>query len=238
MSADAVSALPQKHARRDRIFHTGMAIACLLTAVVGFGPTYFFKPVHASPPLPLLLHVHGLVFTAWLVLLIVQSGLVRADRVSLHMRLGMFGALLMPCVVFLGLWVGVDAARRGGSADGMTPLGFMIFPFGQVLLFGGFVAAGLWKRRQPEIHRRFILLGTICMLTPAISRMVGNRSLLAMFLTLAFVVVAMIHDWLSRRRVHPVYIFGGLILLVSGPLRAAVAKSAAWQSFASMLVGK
>jgi hypothetical protein len=214
-----------------------MAVAFLLTAVVGFGPTYFFKPVHPSPPLSPLLHMHGMVFTAWLVLLIVQSGLVRADRTDLHMRLGMFGAVLAALVVFLGLAAGIDAARRGATADGMTPLAFMIFPLGQIVLFGGFVAAGLWNRRKPEIHRRLILLGTISMLTPAISRMVDKRSVLAMFLTLGFVVVAMIHDWLSRRRVHPVYIVGGVILLVSGPLRAVVGNSAAWQSFARMLVG-
>jgi hypothetical protein len=149
----------------------------------------------------------------------------------------MFGVGLAVLVVFLGLAVAIYGARRGTSADGMSPLAFMIFPFGQILLFGGFVAAGLWKRRQPEIHRRFILLATISMMTPAISRMVEKRSVLAMFLTVAFVVVAMIHDWLSRRRVHPVYIFGGLLLLVSGPLRAVIGNSAAWQSFARMLVG-
>lgn len=76
----------------------------------------------------------------------------------------------------------------------MTPLAFMIFPFGQVLLFAGFIGLGLWKRRRPELHRRFILLATICTLTPAISRMVDKRSVLAMFLTLGFVVIAMIHD--------------------------------------------
>jgi len=230
-------AIPQNLARQGRLFHTGMAVALLLTAVVCFGPTYFFKHIHPSPPLSPLLHVHGMVFTAWLVLLIVQSGLVRAERTDLHKRLGMFGAALAAVVVVLGLSVGIYAARRGTSADGMTPLAFMIFPFGQVLLFGGFVAAGLWNRRKPELHRRLILLGSISMLTPAISRMVDKRSVLAMFLTVGFVVVAMIHDWLSRRRVHPVYVVGGLILLVSGPLRAAIGNSAAWQSFARLLVG-
>jgi len=214
-----------------------MAVAILLTAVVGFGPTYFFKPVHPSPPLSPLLHAHGMVFTAWLVLLIVQSGLVREERTDLHKRLGMFGAALAAGVVFLGLAVARDAARRGASADGMTPLAFMIFPVGQIVLFAGFVAAGLWNRRRPELHRRLILLGTICMLTPALSRMVGKQPVLAMFLTVGFVVVAMIQDWVSRRRVHPVYIAGGLILLVSGPLRAVIGNTAAWQSFARMLVG-
>jgi len=233
--ATAVSA--QNPAREGRLFHTGMAVALLLTAVVGFGPTYFFKPFRPSPPLSPLLHAHGMVFTAWLVLLIVQSGLVRADRTDLHRRLGMFGALLAVGVVCLGLAVAREAARRGTSADGMTPLAFMIFPLGQTLLFAGFIGAGLWNRRRPEIHRRLILLGTICMMTPAISRMVDKRSVLAMFLTVGFVVVAMIHDWLTRRRVHPVYIVGGVILLASGPLRAVIGNSAAWQSFARLLAG-
>ena len=64
-------------------------------------------------------------------------------------------------------------------------------------------------------------------MTPAISRIVDKRSVLASFLTLGFVIVAMIHDWKSRRRVHPIYIWGGVILLVSGPLRAAIGNSAA-----------
>jgi len=213
-----------------------MAVAFLITAIVGFGPTYFFKPVHPSPPLPALLHVHGLVFTAWLVLLIVQSGLVRANRVDLHKRLGIFGAVLAALMLLLGSFVAVEGARPGTMADGMDPLGFMIFPLGQTLLFACFVGVGLWKRRQPELHRRFILIGTICLLTPAISRMVDKRPVLAMFLTLIFVVVAMIHDWKSRRRVHPIYLWGGAIILVSGPLRAALGNSSAWHSFARFLV--
>jgi hypothetical protein len=236
-AAPANAASPAIAARQGRLFHTGMAVALLLTAVVGFGPTYFFKPIHASPPLPPLLHVHGMVFTAWLLLLIVQSGFIRAERVDLHKRLGMVGALLAALVIGLGFAVAIYAARRGTSADGMSPLGFMIFPLGQILLFGGFVAAGLWNRRKPDLHRRFILVGTICMMTPAISRMVDKRSVLAMFLTVAFVIVAMIYDWLTRRRVHWIYIAGALILVVSGPLRAVIGKSDAWQAFARMLVG-
>jgi hypothetical protein len=233
----AAPAIPRTIPHQDRLFHTGIAIAMLITAIIGFGPTYFFKPFRPAPPLSPLLHVHGMVFTSWLVLLIVQSGLVRAKRVAVHMRLGILGALLAATVVVLGIMVGIDAARRGASADGLTPLAFMIFPFGQALLFGGFVGAGLWNRRKPEIHRRLILLGSIAMLTPAISRMVDKRSVLAMFLTLAFVVVAMIQDWVSRRKVHPIYMAGFVILFASGPLRAGLANTAAWQSFARMLVG-
>ena len=170
-------------------------------------------------------------------LLIVQSGLVRARRVDLHKRLGVAGAGLAVVLVLLGVMVSVYGARHGKSADGLGPLAFMIFPFGQTLLFGGFVGVALWKRRQPELHRRLILLGTICLMTPAISRIVGQRAVLASFLTLIFVIVAMVHDWKSRHRVHPLYLWGFAILLLAGPGRAAVANTPAWQAFAQLLVG-
>jgi len=214
-----------------------MAVALLITAVAGFGRSYFFKPVLASPPLSPLLHLHGIVFTAWLVLLIVQSGLIRAHRVDLHKRLGIAGALLAAAMVVLGIMVAVTAARHGKSAGGLAPLAFMIFPFGQTVMFGGFVGVGLWKRRQPELHRRLILLGSITLMTPAISRLVHEQAVLASLLTLIFVVVAMFHDWRSRRRVHPLYIVGFLILLLSGPGRAALAETPVWQNFAQWLVG-
>ena len=47
-----------------------------------------------ADPLPPLLHVHGAVFSAWIVLLIVQVSLVAADRVDLHRRLGLMGFCL------------------------------------------------------------------------------------------------------------------------------------------------
>lgn len=237
MNADAAPAVPLTAARPDRMFHTAMAVALLITAVAGFGPTYFYKPFHPSPPLNGLLHIHGLLFTAWLVLLIVQSGLIRSNQVALHKRLGIGGGVLAVLMVHFGIMVAVAGARRGKVADGMDPLGFMIFPFGQALLFGGFIAMAMWKRRQPELHRRFILLGSICLMTPAISRMVGERAALASMLTLLFVVVAMVHDWWNRGRVHSIYLWGGAIMLVSGPLRALLGPTAAWHAVARLFVG-
>src|ERR1019366_5659810 len=113
MNADAIPVVQLSPARTDRNFRTGMAIALLLTAITGFGPTYFYKPFHPSPPLPSLLHVHGLFFTTWLVLLIVQSGLVRAHRGDLHKRLGIFGAVLAAVMMVLGIMVAFHGVRRG-----------------------------------------------------------------------------------------------------------------------------
>jgi hypothetical protein len=230
---------PPSPARHGRVFHTGMAVAFLVTVLAGFAPTYYLKPFQPSPPLTPLLHLHAVVFTAWLLLLITQSGLVAAHRVALHMRLGIAGAVLAAVMIPLGFMAAVEAARHGTARAGLDPLAFMVFPFGAVALFAGFIGAALWKRKQREIHRRLMLLGTISILTPAIVRLpfVGPNPLLALGLSLLFVFAGMIHDWKSRGRVHPLYVWGGLIIFLSGPVRFGLSQTEAWRAFARFLVG-
>ena len=40
----------------------------------------------------------------------------------------------------------------------------------------------------------------------------------------------------TRRRVHPVYLWGGSALVLSVPLRLALSNTAAWKAFASAIV--
>jgi hypothetical protein len=74
--------------RFDRQFFTGMAIAMLVFVFIGFARSYFLAGVLHSRPLPnLLVHVHGALFTAWILLLVTQTSLVAGHRVRLHRRL-------------------------------------------------------------------------------------------------------------------------------------------------------
>jgi hypothetical protein len=241
---EALSALDARAelARRDRAFYRRVSIAFLVTALVGFGRTYFLKAAFHGAALTPLLHVHGFVGTTWLVLLVVQTGLVSSRRVDLHMKLGIAGALVATAFVPLGILVPLSLARSGAT----TPerLVFLIFPLTQALMFGGFVGAALWNRKRPELHKRLMLVGTATMVTPAISRLLmsvpvpeGPRPVFALVLTTAFVLAGMLHDWKTRHRVHRLYIWAALAILVSGPVRFGLAHTAAWQSLARHLVG-
>jgi hypothetical protein len=226
-------------ARSDRVFHSGMAIAFLVTAFIGFAPTYYLKSVTDAPPLSPLLHVHGVVFSAWLLLLLTQTSLVAARRVDAHRRLGMFGAALALAMIPLGVTAAIEAARRGVSNAGLDPISFLVLPLGQIALFAAFIGAGLLHRRRPELHRRLVMLATINLMAPAFARFpfVGKLSVAPVVLSVLFVVAAAIHDKRTRGRVHPIYIAGGLIILVSGPARFALAHTEPWQAFARFLVG-
>jgi hypothetical protein len=238
LSAGAARTTRSNPAAQGRRFHTWISVAFLVTAFAAFAPSYYLKSITHAPALRPLLHLHGAVFSAWLVLLFAQSTLVAAHRVDVHRRLGVAGALLAALMVPLGMTTAVDAARHGASKDGLDPLVFLIFPFGQMILFGVFVGAALWNRARPEFHRRFILVATACLMTPAIARfpVIGEHPILCLVLSALFVVAGILHDWRSNHRVHRAYVMGCLALLVSGPLRFAAGHGAAWHSFARFLV--
>jgi hypothetical protein len=233
----AKAAPPNAEVRRTRVFHTGISIAFLAVAFAGFTRTYYLKAFTDAPELDGLLHAHGAVFTTWLVLLFTQSTLVATHRVDLHRRLGIFGAALALAMVPLGVVVAISAVRNGITKPVGDPLAFLIFPLGQILLFGGFITVALSKRRTPEVHRRLMVVATASLMTPAIVRLpFVEKPVLALLLSTLFIVAGMIHDWRTRGKVHRVYVWGALILALSGPLRFAVGRTEAWHSIARYLV--
>jgi hypothetical protein len=239
LSSGPAHAAPVRAERGVRAFHTGMAVAFLVTTFAGFAPSYFLRGLSQTPrpPLSPLLHVHGLVFTSWLLLLFVQSALVAGHRVDWHRRLGIFGAVLAAVMVPFGIAVGIDGARHGLATKGPEALTFLIFPLGQIAMFAALVGGAIWMRKTPDVHRRLILLSTVVVITPAISRLpFGRNPMVSLLLATLFVVAAMIHDWKSRGRVHAIYVWGALAILLSGPVRFALGHTHAWQSFASWLV--
>src|SRR5436309_1847864 len=70
--------------RRIRWFCLAMAASAVIVVFVGFAPTYYLKGTSAPASLPMRVHVHGVLFTAWIVLFFAQSALVAVRRVALH----------------------------------------------------------------------------------------------------------------------------------------------------------
>ena len=76
LAADLGRPIVAARARRARLFYPGLALAMLAVVFVGFAPSYYLKGAIGSRPLPLLFHVHGAAFTAWMLLLVTQAALV------------------------------------------------------------------------------------------------------------------------------------------------------------------
>jgi hypothetical protein len=79
--------------RFDNYFFTGMGLLMAVTVFVGFAPSYYLAGMFHAPLPSLIIHLHGSVFTGWILLFITQTSLVSAGRVDIHRRLGIVGFL-------------------------------------------------------------------------------------------------------------------------------------------------
>lgn len=224
----------------DRVFYTGMAIAMAATVFAGFAPTYYLKGYFSGPPLDPLVHVHGAFFTAWMLMFFTQTTLIAARRTDVHRRLGLAGVVLAIIVVILGIATAVSSIRLGRTPPGIDPRSFLVLPFGDILSFAVLTAAGISYRKQPEAHKRLMLLATIAMLDAAIARLPGLFTLgpIAFFAVQdLFVLAGPVYDYVSRRRIHPAYIWGGLFIVVMQPLRLFLSQTPLWLAFGDWIKG-
>ncbi|WP_426162689.1 hypothetical protein [Sandarakinorhabdus sp. DWP1-3-1] len=229
--------------RQDRLFFGGAALALVLVTFVGFAPTYYLASAFHAPALSPLVHLHGIAFSAWILLFAAQSALIASRRTDLHRRAGMFGAALALFVLGLGIVVAIEGARHGGGGPQRNQPVFLINPLTNILLFGGLFATAILWRRDAGLHKRLMLLATVALaVTPLarLSRMLGSPyppPIGGMLLSDLFVIALMMFDYRTRGRLHPATAWAGGIMLVSQPLRVFVSHTPAWQGLATMIIG-
>ncbi|HKS29129.1 MAG TPA: hypothetical protein VJS44_14975 [Pyrinomonadaceae bacterium] len=227
--------------RRERLFYTGMAVAVLILVFVGFARTYYLRPYFGTPSLTPLLHLHGLVFSSWLVLLLVQTSLVAAKRTDVHRRLGIAGAVVAVLMVIVGCATAIIRAKLVEVPPGSSSqLSFLTIPLGDMLVFSTLVGAGFYFRRRTAAHKRLMLLATVAILPAATARLpfafITEAGPLAFFgLADLFIVACLIYDLVARRRPHPATVWGGLLIIVSQPLRLVIGETRVWLAFADWL---
>ena len=227
--------------RRTRRFYVAMAFAFALTVFAGFSRSYFLKLHYGTPALSVLLHIHGVVFSAWILLFAAQTTLVAARRTDLHRRLGVAGAVLAGALLVLGTTTAILRVR-GGSAPipGVSGLAFLAIPMFDMVVFAILAGSGLALRRRLETHKRLMTLATIGLLSAPLARIpwVFRAGPPGFFgLTDLFIVAMLVYDLATRRRVHPATAWGGLVLVASQPLRLMISGTAAWTAFAAWATG-
>ncbi len=110
-------------------------------------------------------------------------------------------------------------------------------PFFDMVLFTGLVSTALVRRRDKDAHKRLMLLAYVSIIPAAVARLPGVLTLGPAGLSLAFIFNAagVIYDLVSRRRMHPVYVWSGTLVVPSVPIRLAIGGTLAWKAFAGML---
>ena len=224
----------------DRRLYILAAILFPLIVLVGFARTYYFKLFFHTPDLPgRIVHLHGIIMTAWVLLFVAQVSLAKR-RTKVHQRLGYFGGALSVLVVIVGVLTALYAAAHGGNL-GHPALPFLVVPLGDALIFSILIGLALYFRRNLPVHKRLMLLAAINLLAPAIARIplsfIANGGALAFFgLTDLCLLACVAFDTFKHRRLHPVFLWGTIFIIVLQPLRILLAGTDIWIRFAAALV--
>jgi hypothetical protein len=237
------AAPPRAKLTAERQFFSATALAGLAVTLIGFAPTWFLMRWFGAPPLPWIVHLHGLLFAAWILLYLTQTSLIAANRRDLHKQMGVAGVVLGAVMVVLGVVISIEGARRGAGEPGRDQLAFIINPLANTAMFGGLLIAAVRQRQRGPYHKRLMLLTMLPVLTTPLARISRMLELPVpvpvggMLLSNLFLFALAVYDLRTRGKLHSATAWGGSILLASEVLRVAVGPTAVWKGFAAMLVG-
>jgi hypothetical protein len=246
---NAIAPTASELRNESRYFYLWMATGYLIVAFGGFILTYWAKVATGTFHGPVILHVHGTLLFSWVCFYFTQTALVAAGRVSSHRNWGLAGISLFTiviCSVLVGQIAVIKAAEFQGFGDAARR--FSAVALCALPLMAALFTLAVANTRRPEIHKRWMVLLMSGMMTPAIARV---------FLTLfvpdgaasappppfvsippalvadLFIVVAIVRDWRTLGGLHPVYLYGGFILLAQQLLTPLIAVTATWMQIAT-----
>jgi hypothetical protein len=227
----------------DRRLFLTAAVLFPLIVFIGFAPTYYLRGLFESRPLPSnLVHLHGLVMSAWVVLFVIQVRLISAKRIHLHRQLGFAGIGLAALILMTGLPTALRAAKYGTTAapPEIPPLSFLLVPVTDLVMFALFFGAAVVYRRRAAEHKRLMLLTAINFLPPAIARIpiaplqaLGPLWFFGFPTVLALILIVI--DARRSGRVNVVFVAGAALLVASYVARLALMSTPAWVNLATWL---
>jgi hypothetical protein len=232
---------PQPH----RWYYTGVGAGAIIISIAGFAPSLINNSGRLGP-ISSLVAVHALLSAAWLAIFVVQAGLVAKRRTAVHRRLGIASIALAVLILATGYTTVIEQTRRGYDLSGdlniqSDPKLAAVFPLGDLVSFSVFLAAGLWHRRNPDVHRQLMTFATIGGLMPAaLAHFVGHNLRFASWVLVpmvGFVFLApAICDRIRLGRFERVTLWCGVALFVWANLRAMIiGPSQAWHHLIARL---
>ncbi len=175
-AAPVVEAPESKFARRWTARLLYPIVVSILSALViwGFWPTYFGPLLSGDVGRPFIVHLHGAVFTGWLMLLMTQALLAASGRIDLHRRIGTvgiaYGVLVLAIVSIISV-TGPLARMHSGEWTLEQAAGWLIIPISDLVLFAGFFTAAIVYRSSSVLHKRLMLAATVALADAGVARL-------------------------------------------------------------------
>ncbi|EPR09715.1 hypothetical protein M527_06190 [Sphingobium indicum IP26] len=202
----------------ERNFFRVMAVVMAMVIVAGF--TLNLAMGRSTFAVPVVYHVHALVFFGWVALYVAQNWLIAGNHVALHWKLGLLAYGWVPVMVVLGFAIMLTSLRRTGGPFFFDQSEFLFSNSMLLLLFGAMAMTALRRRRHMGWHRRLMMTAMAILTGPGLGRLlpmplfIPHAWRIGILATLIFPVIGMIADKRRHGHVHAAWFWGvGAIVL-------------------------
>ena len=224
----------------ERVFYSGMALLLSVCVYIGFSPTYFQVGIIRAPLPSPVLHIHGAVFTLWMLLFAVQAAFISSRRVTWHRSLGTVAFCLPPIMIVLGVIAAIDALHRGVKIGPLDPAVSAAIPLIGIVGFTIVIYASWRARRRPDAHKRLILIATMGLVAAAFGRFPWARIGLppaagAVTGLGILILILIVYELISSRRIHRSTIWAAPVVFASVALAVPIGMTPAWRALAALL---
>ena len=181
---------------------------------------------------PLLVHLHAVAFMGWVAIYVAQATLAAGGNRKRHRQIGWLGTLWIVPMLVLGISATVMMVRRGQAPFFFQPAQFLVLNPVSVLTFAGLTWTAVAMRRQTGWHRRLHYCGMANLLGPAFGRLLPMPLLspwafeTTAVCVLLFPLAGIVADRRRTGRVHPAWLWGTSVVLLSMLLVEALSYSA------------
>jgi hypothetical protein len=238
----------KKPAVISRYFYVFTGVLALLFVVAGFSGTYLIPVSTGTFAGRTIHHIHGLVYFLWIILMIVQPILVQTHKIRIHKKIGYAGFALAMAMIIAGITLAISAAhlKVSGGGDVFETKARLVLPFTDMFFFASFIGLALLNLKNGAAHKRLMVLATLAILPAAFGRifpLIGITTftpvniLLALLLQESILFLGMLHDRFTRKKIHPVYLWGGITIMIIHLIRIPLGSTPAWQFIAGWLTG-
>lgn len=224
----------------ERVFYSGMAILMCVAVFIGFSSTYFQAGMMRAPLPSLIVHIHGAVFTLWMLLFVVQVAFISTRHVKWHRSFGTIAFCLPPIMVVFGVIAAIGALHRGVRIGPIDPEGSLAIPLVGIFAFTVIIYASWRARRRPDAHKRLILIATIGLVGAAFGRFPWSRIGLppaagAVTGIGTLLLLLIVYELITIRRIHRSTMWAAPLTFAAIAFAVPIGMTPAWHIFAALL---
>ncbi len=164
--------------------YTSWALLLLIPiAFMGFYPSYY-----STLRAPVVIHIHSALMTLWLLMVVIQTWLIKKNNYKWHRFTGKLSYILVPCIFFVGYFVLRNGFLRVLGGDIVAPPEYYPEGESQLTKAADFTVIGsvyfIWLflyymlgisyRKKTYAHATFMLAASLTILGPAGDRLLWH----------------------------------------------------------------